>query len=194
VAKATADRTASKEKNQATIADAKTAQEAVAQALAVLKDFYAKAAEAAALTQMQRQPDDGMGGSATMGAEGGGVIDFLEVIAADFARLESETTTDEETEQEEYETFMFESKKDKALKENEIGHKTEKKTAQEGALHSAKKEMAVTQEELNAALAYYEKLKPTCVDTGITYEERVKRREAEIQSLKEALKILSGEL
>jgi len=175
VAKATADRTASKEKNQATIADAKTAQEAVAQALAVLKDFYAKAGES----------------ESVQGAEGGGVIDFLEVIAADFARLESETTTDEETEQEEYETFMFESKKDKALKENEIGHKTEKKTAQEGALHSAKKEMAVTQEELNAALAYYEKLKPTCVDTGITYEERVKRREAEIQSLKEALTILT---
>merc|ERR1719316_1563239 len=59
VAKATADRTASKEKNQATIADAKQASEAVANALQVLKDFYAKAAEAAALNQVQRRPDDG---------------------------------------------------------------------------------------------------------------------------------------
>merc|ERR1719217_3660 len=196
MAKATADRQASKEKNQATIKDAKEAQEAVAQALAVLKDFYAKAAEATALNQQSPADDapesfdEPYKGNQ---AGGGGVMDFLEVISADFARLESETTTDEETEQEEYETFMFESKKDKALKENEIGHKTEKKTAQEGALHSAKEELAVTQEELNAAFAYYEKLKPTCVDTGISYEERVKRREAEIQSLKEALKILSGE-
>jgi len=196
MAKATEDRTASKEKNQATIKDAKEAQEAVAQALAILKDFYAKAAEATALAQQtpgEDAPesfDEPFQGNQ---AGGGGVIDFLEVISADFARLESETTTDEETEQEEYETFMFESKKDKALKENEIGHKTEKKTAQEGALHSAKQELAVTQEELDAALAYYEKLKPTCVDSGITYEERVKRREAEIQSLKEALQILSGE-
>jgi len=196
MAKATEDRTASKEKNQATIKDAKEAQEAVAQALAILKDFYAKAAEATALAQQtpgEDAPesfDEPFQGNQ---AGGGGVIDFLEVISADFARLESETTTDEETEQEEYETFMFESKKDKALKENEMGHKTEKKTAQEGALHSAKQELAVTQEELDAALAYYEKLKPTCVDSGITYEERVKRREAEIVSLKEALKILSGE-
>merc|ERR1719335_1898536 len=196
MAKATEDRQASKEKNQATIKDAKEAQEAVAQALAILKDFYAKAAEATALTQQtpgEDAPESFDEPYQGNQAGGGGVIDFLEVISADFARLESETTTDEETEQEEYETFMFESKKDKALKENEMGHKTEKKTAQEGALHSAKQELAVTQEELDAALAYYEKLKPTCVDSGITYEERVKRREAEIVSLKEALKILSGE-
>merc|ERR1719399_1145778 len=196
MAKATEDRTASKEKNQATIKDAKEAQEAVAQALAVLKDFYAKAAEATALAQQtpgEDAPESFDEPYKGMQSEGGGVIDFLEVIQADFARLESETSTDEGAEQEEYEKFMFESKKDKALKENEIGHKTEKKTAQEGALHAAKKELTVTQEELDAALAYYEKLKPTCVDSGITYEERVKRREAEIVSLKEALKILAGE-
>jgi len=126
-------------------------------------------------------------------SEGGGVVGFLEVIAADFSRLESETTTDEEQEQEEHTKFLFESKKDKALKENDIGHKTEKITNQQSALASAKEELKTTQEELDAAMAYYEKLKPTCVDSGITYEERVKRREAEIQSLKEALKILSGE-
>merc|ERR1719265_634143 len=196
MAKATADRTASKEKNQATIADAKEAQEAVAQALAVLKDFYAKAGEATALAQQtpgEDAPESFDAPYKGMQSEGGGVIDFLEVIMADFARLQSETETDEGAEQEEYEKFMFESKKDKALKENEIGHKTEKKTAQEGALHSANTELKTTQEELDAALAYYEKLKPTCVDSGITYEERVKRREAEIQSLKEALQILSGE-
>merc|ERR1719399_848388 len=196
MAKATEDRTASKEKNQTTIKDAKEAQEAVSQALAVLKDFYAKAAEATALSQQapgEDAPESFDEPYKGMQSEGGGVMDFLEVIQADFARLESETSTDEGAEQEEYEKFMFESKKDKALKENEIGHKTEKKTAQEGALHSAKKELTVTQEELDAALAYYEKLKPTCVDSGITYEERVKRREAEIVSLKEALKILSGE-
>jgi len=196
MAKATSDRTASKEKNQATIKDAKGAQEAVAQAIGVLKDFYAKAAEATALAQQspgEDAPESFDEPAQGQQAAGGGVIDFLEVITADFARLESETTTDEESEQEEFETFMFESKKDKALKENDMGHKTEKKTAQEGAVHSAKQELAVTQEELDAAMAYFEKLKPTCVDSGITYEERVKRREAEIQSLKEALQILSGE-
>merc|ERR1719217_88289 len=140
MAKATEDRQASKEKNQATIAEAKEAQEAVTQALAVLKDFYAKAGEATALDQQSPGEDAPESFDAPykgMQSEGGGVIDFLEVIMADFQRLQSETETDEGAEQEEYEKFMFESKKDKALKENEIGHKTEKKTQQEGALHHA---------------------------------------------------------
>ena len=30
-------------------------------------------------------------------------------------------------------------------------------------------------------LEYYDKLKPSCVDAGVSYEERVARREAEIK-------------
>merc|ERR1719235_1879781 len=49
--KATAVRQAEKEKNTATIEDAKVAQEATGQALTVLKEFYDKAAAGAALAQ-----------------------------------------------------------------------------------------------------------------------------------------------
>ena len=38
-----------------------------------------------------------------------------------------------------------------------------------------------------------EKLKPDCVDAGVSYEDRVERRKEEIASLQEALKILSGD-
>merc|ERR1719421_514065 len=74
--------------------DAKAAQTAVAQALTVLKEFYAKAAEATALLQqepppMPEEPYKGMGG------EAGGVVGMLEVIESDFARLESETKANE---------------------------------------------------------------------------------------------------
>ena len=58
---------------------------------------------------------------------------------------------------------------------------------------TTKSDLDATQKELDAALAYYEKLKPSCVDAGLSYEERVKMREEEIQSLQEALRILSGE-
>merc|ERR1719199_423333 len=51
VAEATEERAAEKEKNEETIKDAKEAQVAVSQALAVLKEFYAKAATATALVQ-----------------------------------------------------------------------------------------------------------------------------------------------
>merc|ERR1719198_542871 len=124
--------------------------------------------------------------------EGGSVVDFLEVILTDFTRLESETATSEAMELDQYKTYMFESKKDKALKENEKGHKSAKKSDKETALTATEADLKTTQDELDKALVYFEKLKPTCVDSGITYEERVKRREAEMQSLQEALKILAG--
>ena len=47
--------------------------------------------------------------------------------------------------------------------------------------------------ELDAALAYFDKLKPSCVDSGVSYEDRVGRRKEEIESLQEALRILNGE-
>merc|ERR1719450_1778478 len=95
-------------------------------------------------------------------------------------------------EQEEHDKFMHESKMDKALKDNDIKHKEERKTQCESDLQTAQEELAAAQEELAAAVTYYEKLKPKCVDSGITYEERVKQREEEIQSLKEALAMLEG--
>jgi len=87
---------------------------------------------------------------------------------------------------------MAESEKDKALKENESGHKSARKSDKESALAATEEELKLTQDQLDKAIGYYEKLKPTCVDSGITYEERVHRREEEIQSLQEALKILTG--
>merc|ERR1719281_1579444 len=58
MASATDIRTKEKAKNEATIKDAKAAQEAVKSALAVLKEFYAKAAEATALMQQPSAMDD----------------------------------------------------------------------------------------------------------------------------------------
>jgi len=194
VAKATKIREAEKAKNTETIADAKEAQEAVAQALTVLKEFYAKAAEATALIQQQPEapeifdePYKGMQGAS------GGVVGMLEVIQSDFARLEAETTEAEAQAQKEYDQFMDDSAIDKAQKQKDIEHKTMKKQNQEQALVEKKADLEGTQKELDAALAYYEKLKPDCVDSGISYEDRVARRKEEIQSLQEALKILNGE-
>lgn len=194
VAKATNDRSSSKAENEQTISDAKAAQTAVEEAMAVMKDFYAKAAEATALAQQPAAdaPETFDKPYTGLLPAGGNVVDFLEVILSDFARLEAETSSDEAQESDEYKKYMFESEKDQALKNNEKSHKEETKTNKESELHSTQQELKLTQEALNKAVTYYEKLKPTCVDSGITYEERVKRREAEMQSLQEALSILSG--
>merc|ERR1719446_1130879 len=58
MAKATEIRTEEKATNEATIKDAQEAQTAVAQALVVLKEFYAKAAEATSFVQTRKkQPE-----------------------------------------------------------------------------------------------------------------------------------------
>merc|ERR1719171_1461653 len=158
-----------KEKNTATIADAKAAQEAVGQALAVLKEFYAKAGGEEALLQQvpEMKAYKGMQGAKK------GVVGMLEVIMSDFARLEAETTAEETEAQSAYDTFMADSTASKEQK-----HVNE--------------DLRNTQDELDAALLYYEKLKPECIEVKVSYEERVKRREEEIEALKEAYKILDA--
>merc|ERR1719362_963884 len=185
----------SKALNEQTIKEAKDAQVGVEQAIAILKDYYAKSAEATALAQQtpaEDAPETFDKPYKGMLAEGGSVLDFLEVILTDFARLESETSAAEATMKAEYDQYMFESKKDKALKGNEKKHKEASIESKTRTLHSTKEELGDTQDQLDKAMKYYAKLKPTCVDSGITYETRVKKREEEIQSLTEALQILKG--
>merc|ERR1719506_2877659 len=82
---------------------------------------------------------------------------------------------------------------DKAVKTTEMDHKTTKNTALRGKIDELANDLEGTQKELDAALAYYEKLKPSCIDADVSYEDRVARRKEEIESLQEALKILNGE-
>jgi len=190
MAKATNLRQEEKATNAETIADAEAAQTAVAQALTVLKEFYAKAGEATAFVQQPEIFDKEYKG---MQSENGGVVGMLEVIESDFARLESDTKASEASSQKEYDTFMSDSKVDKSQKSTDIEHKTAKKQDESQALTVKREDLEGTQKELDAALAYFDKLKPSCVDASVSYEDRVARRKEEIESLQEALKILNGE-
>merc|ERR1719188_640700 len=98
---------------------------------------------------------------------------MLEVIESDFARLEAETKASEATAQKEYDEFMTTSKVDKESKTKDIEHKTAKKQDEEQALTVKTEDLESTQKELDAALAYFDKLKPSCVDVGVSYEDRV---------------------
>ena len=88
---------------------------------------------------------------------------------------------------------MIDSSVDKTQKTEDIEHKSSKLQNQEQSLHEKKIDLDGTQNELDAALAYNDKLKPYCVDAGVSYEDRVARRKEEIESLQEALRILNGE-
>merc|ERR1719316_1686588 len=127
------------------------------------------------------------------GDAGGGIMGMLEVILSDFERMEAETSEEEHTAQEEFEAFIADSDEDKAVKEADTKHKTSSLSRTKSDLATAKKDMMITTEELDAAMAYYAKLKPSCVEEAVSYEDRVKQRKEEIASLQEALEIFSGD-
>jgi len=180
--------------NEQTIKDSSEAQTAVAQALTVLKEFYAKAGDSTALMQQQPESPDIFNSPYTgMSSESGGVIGMLEVVESDFARLEADTTAGEATAQKQHDTFMTDTKVVVAQKSKDVEHKTAKKLDENQALTTKQSDLEGTQKELDAALSYFDKLKPSCVDSGVSYDDRVSRRKEEIESLQEALRILNGE-
>jgi len=184
MAEATKIRNEEKADNVATIADSKAAQTAVAQAMTVIREFYEQAGEATAFLQ---GPYQGMQSEST------GVLGMMEVIESDFARLEADTEAGESSSQKEYDDMTTKSSQDKAVKNKSIEHKEGNKQDQEQELTLKKSDLEGTQKELDAALAYFDKLKPSCVDAGVSFEDRVARRKEEVESLQEALKILNGE-
>jgi hypothetical protein len=216
VAKATSERDEEKAKNTETIQEATTAEAAVGQALQILKEFYEKAAEPIEQPAPQQGPiawDNRAiqilkGGASLLqgrvpgapemeegqytGMANGGVLGLMEVVQSDFAKVLSETTASEADAARIYEEFMADCSQDKAVKEADMKHKATSKSEKESALATAKKDLRITQEELFAALEYYEKLKPSCEQKVMSYEEKVAQRKAEIESLQEALEILSG--
>jgi len=189
---ATALRDTERVKNEQTVVDAKAAIEAVTQATAVLKDFYAKAAEF--VQTRSKGVTDGMMDDADYKGSGGSsnVMNMLEVILSDFQRLEAETSTNEQQAADDYASFMSDTSGERDQKAADIKSKETTKAEKASNNEAAKEDLKNTQAELSAAMAYYEKLRPSCVDSGLSYEDRVARREAEIANLKEAVGILDG--
>jgi len=193
-AESTQIRDEEKKTNEKTIAEAKQAGTAVAMATKVLKDYYARAAEASLLqnngTIGQQMSEASVAPYKGMQSESGGIFGLLEVVHSDFQRLTTETSTSEYQAAAEYEKFMDESDTSIALKETEKKHKEEKKARKDQRVTELTKEKELTQGELDAAVEYYDKLKSDCVDKKQSYEERVEARKMEIQSLQEAVTIL----
>jgi len=122
-----------------------------------------------------------------------GILALLEVVQSDFANLEADTVATEAANQKAYDAFMVESKKNKSVKEKKIEMNTSDKAAAEAKLQEDIADLKSTQDELLAAERYYKKLVPQCIDQGMTWDERVKARESEIASLKQALQILESQ-
>eukprot|EP00928_Gymnodinium_smaydae_P062015 TRINITY_DN45967_c0_g1_i1.p1 TRINITY_DN45967_c0_g1~~TRINITY_DN45967_c0_g1_i1.p1 ORF type:complete len:719 (+),score=236.06 TRINITY_DN45967_c0_g1_i1:110-2158(+) len=195
---ATATRTEEKKLNMDAIADSQAGQSAVKQALVVLREFYAKQGggeaalvQASAGNKGKQVPE--MAAYKGMQGKEGGVIGMLEVIASDFARVESDTKASEAEAARAFAELSRDT--DVSLKqkhESEYRLSLEKDQA-EFERSRLRKDLAASQKQLDMANAYYQELKPQCLVVHVSYEERVSRRQEEIAALKEAYRVLNGE-
>jgi len=145
-------------------------------ALKVLNDYYAKDAA--------HSSSDGAGS---------GIIGLLEVCESDFSKGLAEMTAAEETAANEYDKTSKENAIAKATKEQDAKYKTKEHKGLDKETAEATSDRSGVQTELDAVNEYYSGIKERCIAKAETYEERVKRRTAEIAGLKEALTILEGE-
>merc|ERR1719263_2128783 len=122
-----------------------------------------------------------------------GILNILEISLSDFTKLESETETEEATAQKEFEQFVAENKQAIALAELDVKHFTEEQERTQRELSAASKDLSEVTAELDATTEYLEKLKANCDFRGPGFEERQARRKAELESLQNALAIISGQ-
>jgi len=176
------------------MAEAEAGLDAIKSAIDILDKFYKTAAkESVELGLMQGPfedaPDAGFdNGEAYTGAGGasGGIIGMMEVIKSDFERTISETTANEEKAEKDHFGFMTESKT--SFSEKEMAHRIKSTQLEDTKDHlsHAKGNLHTNLAQIRQAIEELEELRPQCVDTGMSYEERVARREDEIESLKKA--------
>jgi len=122
-----------------------------------------------------------------------GIIGILEVILSDFKR------TIRMTKEEESKAAAQHKELERGTKVDIAGSET-KKALDEQELKSTTAEIGestaslmATTREMDDALKALEALQPTCMDTGMSYQERGDKRNEELDALKKALCILDPE-
>jgi hypothetical protein len=199
-AEADANRSEEKAENENTVKEARAGLSAVTQAIDILDKFYKTSAKATvdlSLAQgpAEDAPDAGFAiGEAYKGAqaESGGIIGMLEVIQSDFERTISETIADEKKAEQAHLEFMTETGKSLAEKTVAQKEKTKLKDDADSNFNDAEDEMSSQTKLLVVAIKELMELKPACIDTGMSYADRVALREEEIAALKKALCILGA--
>lgn len=199
-AEATKMRKEEKAENEATILEAQEGLKAVDMAMDILDKFYKTMVKQEVELSLAQGPADDAPvtdfkiGEAYKGAqsESGGIIGMLEVISSDFKRTISETEKAEAAAEDEYLEFMTETGKSLAEKKTAEAQYTKEKDDAEDKFSAAEDDMKAQTEILLTSIKELMELKPACIDTGMSYAERVARREDEIAALKKALCILQN--
>merc|ERR1712060_871804 len=124
---------------------------------------------------------------------GTSIIGILEVVESDFATNLAKEETEEADAATTYEKTTQENKISTQLKNQDVKYKTQEFTGLDKQIAELTADRESTDAELSAVNEYYSKIKDRCIAKPETYEERQRRRAAEIKGLKEALAILNDE-
>merc|ERR1719484_278311 len=163
--------------------DLKDSAEAVAKAISVLTEYYSSAS----FVQTKEEPEF----ASNKGDIASTITSMLEVAESDLSKLLAETEAGESSALSAYEALMEENKVSKATKMSDAKGKAQEVKSTDVALSNYKEDKTSLTGELDAVLAYLDKLKPQCETKVMSYAECKAKWEAEIEGLKEALTILS---
>jgi len=122
--------------------------------------------------------------------ESTGILHILQVIEADFDRTEMSVTSDESAAASSFSTFKSTNEADTATKQNAVKTKQGTITQIDDDLVNLRDSKSTAEENHKDALSELSKLHSRCVAGVETYEERVARRNKEIEALKRAHNIL----
>uniref|UniRef100_A0A7S3HS90 Uncharacterized protein n=1 Tax=Spumella elongata TaxID=89044 RepID=A0A7S3HS90_9STRA len=188
-----------KTEHEAIVKEAQEGLDALNMVIDILDKFYKTAAKAeVALVQNKPDedvPDAGFDNSeAYTGAQGdaGGVMGMLEVMKSDFTRTVTETEAAEKQAEQDHLEFMTQSGMSLAEKEAAQKEKTRQLTDANSKFDEGKENLDAEMKKMKTAISELMELRPTCIDTGMSYEDRVARREEELAALQKALCILGA--
>jgi len=123
--------------------------------------------------------------------DGTGILQVLEFTAADFEKQLSDERVAERQAVDKFGQFAMDSKMVKATKEVEVKAKLSETKSLKTALSDYSEDKEGVSAELQAVVDYLAELKPKCeASAPPSYEEKKAARDAELQGLKDALKIL----
>jgi predicted nucleic acid-binding Zn-ribbon protein len=196
-------RGAEKAENKQTLETAQEGLKALKSAIDVLSSFYSKASRATVLLQAPVTSSpvaaDMVGseyeGGAYKGnqAAAGGIMGMLETIKSDFERTIKDTASAEQSASSDFAKFDTETKASISSMETGIKNAEADLKMTSGDLVAALNDLKENQLLLDKSLEALEKLRPACVDTSMSWEEKVAAQEAEIEALKNALAVFNEE-
>jgi len=184
--------------NAATVQEAKDGLAAINMAIDIMDKFYKTVAKAeVSLVQgpADDAPDAGFKNfEAYKGsqAESGGIIGMMDVIKSDFERTIAETMSAEAEAKQDHLIFMTKSSESIKEKETAKAQKTKIHGETVANIDSDKEKLGTQMEILKTAVTELITYKAECIDTGMSYDDRVANREDEIADLKKALCILEN--